>query len=181
MFYDLQSRPRRMKGTDMTATTPAGAQSPGGDLPVLDGAVLPEQLSASPGFLLSKAAEIVTAHFSRALKPYGINPREYGVLAFITEHGPQSQQRIGERLNIDRTTMVNIIDDMESSGLVARLRDSTDRRRYAITMTDKGETLVDTELGRINRVAHDDFLSVLSSEESKVLIELLHRLVTVKR
>jgi hypothetical protein len=42
--------------------------------------------------------------------------RSFGVLTLLADHGPLSQQTIGEQLRIDRTTMVAMIGDLEQAG-----------------------------------------------------------------
>lgn len=138
---------------------------------------LSEELSHSHGFLLNKAAERIAAEFELALRPYGISPREYGILSLIHSRGPQSQQRIGKLLGIDRTTMVNVVDHLEQAGLVIRFRDLNDRRRYAVTLSEKGETLLTRDLVMINEVAHNTFLSRLEPAERDQLLDMLMRLV----
>lgn len=138
---------------------------------------VPPELWVSPGFLLSKAADRIEFLFARALRPHGISPREYGVLASVAREGSQSQQQLGERLGIDRTTMVNIIDDLEGKGLVVRMRDPADRRRYGITLSPEGERLIRDVLFNIDVETHDAYLSVLRPGEEKQLLDMLRRLV----
>lgn len=138
---------------------------------------LSEGLSRSVGFLLSKAADLVTADFAEALRAYGVRPREYGVLTLIEERGPQSQQRIGERLQIDRTTMVAIIDSLERAGLVTRVRDPEDRRRYAVTLSDRGRELLARDLHRVAEGVHGDFLAALPPEDGARLLDMLTTLI----
>ena len=147
-------------------------QSPSPDLDF----VAPE-LSQSAGFLLSKAADQIERRFADALRPHNISPREYGVLASIARQGPQSQQQLGERLGIDRTTMVNIIDALEDNGLATRIRDRIDRRRYAITLSSEGERLLHNTLFGIDVEAHRAYLSVLRQGEDEQLLDMLRRLV----
>jgi DNA-binding MarR family transcriptional regulator len=138
---------------------------------------LSEGLSRSIGFLLSKAAGLVTADFEDALRAYGIRPREYGVLTLVEERGPQSQQRISERLQIDRTTMVAIIDSLEKAGLVTRVRDPEDRRRYAVTLSDRGRELLAHDLHRVSQRVHGDFLAPLPAQERARLVDMLITLI----
>jgi DNA-binding MarR family transcriptional regulator len=135
------------------------------------------ELWDSTGFLLSKAADQIERRFAGALRPYGISPRQYGVLATIARQGPQSQQQLGERLGIDRTTMVNIIDHLEEVGLVTRIRDRVDRRRYAITLSAKGDKMIHKTLFGIDADAHQDYLEVLDEGEDAQLLDILRRLV----
>jgi DNA-binding MarR family transcriptional regulator len=143
--------------------------------PQLD--AVPSVLWDSVGFLLSKAADQIERRFALALKPYEVSPREYGVLATIAHQGPQSQQQLGERLGIDRTSMVNIIDSLEGHGLVTRVRDRLDRRRYAITLSEKGGKLIRDALSAVDAETHADYLSVLAKGEGDQLLDLLRRLV----
>jgi DNA-binding MarR family transcriptional regulator len=138
---------------------------------------VPGVLWGSVGFLLSKAADQSERRFAEALKEHKIAPRQYGVLASISSQGPQSQQQLGERLGIDRTSMVNIIDSLEDTGLVSRVRDREDRRRYAITLTEKGNELIIGTLLDVDATSHDEYLSVLRAGEKEQLLDLLRRLV----
>jgi DNA-binding MarR family transcriptional regulator len=129
------------------------------------------------GFLLNKAAHQIERRFADALRSHKLAPREYGVLASIARQGPQSQQQIGERLGIDRTTMVNIIDDLEDAALVTRVRDRVDRRRYAITLSPDGERLIHETLFDIDAETHNSYLAVLEQREHEQLLDMLRRLV----
>ncbi len=145
--------------------------------PVLNEQDLSPELSESVGFLLSKAADLATADFEQSLRPYAIKARDYGVLTLLHQRGALSQQRIGEHLQIDRTTMVAVIDDLEGAELVTRMRDPADRRRYAVTLTGKGCELFDGALSQVDREVHDAFLAPLSAAERDALLDMLLRLV----
>ncbi|MEW9532353.1 MarR family winged helix-turn-helix transcriptional regulator [Microbispora sp. NPDC049125] len=149
--------------------------------PTLRKDLLSSELSASVGFLLAKAAELVTADFEHSLRPYGIRARDYGVMSLLYRHGALSQQQIGEAVQIDRTTMVSVIDELESAGLVERTRDPQDRRRYAVTLTDKGAKLFHGALAQVNDEVHDAFLARLTGVERESLIAMLTRLVVDDR
>ncbi|MBV9820345.1 MAG: MarR family transcriptional regulator [Solirubrobacterales bacterium] len=73
-----------------------------------------------------------------ALAPLGIDPRELGVMFLIADHEPASQQQSAQRLGVDRTTMVALIDTLEHKGLVTRHPDAEDRRRNVIELTAAG-------------------------------------------
>ena len=55
----------------------------------------------------------------------------------IATEGPLSQQRLGERTALDRTTVVAIVDGLEEAGYVERRRDPDDRRAYALEVTPR--------------------------------------------
>ena len=88
--------------------------------------------------LLRLAHARATEQLAAAL-PAGLLPRHHEVLAALAESGPASQQQLAERLGINRTIMVSLIDAMEQAGLVERNRDPADRRSYALAPTAQAE------------------------------------------
>ena len=133
-------------------------------------------ISRSVPFLLHCAAFHSTRCVADALAPVGIEPRHFGVLCTLHSSGPLSQGSLGERLGIDRTTMVQLVDELERRGLVERKRNPDDRRSYQLTLTPEGgETW-----GRAKELAEgseDQVLAVLDDEERDALRELLARVV----
>ena len=45
------------------------------------------------------------------------------MMSAVRYQGFSSQQAVGDKLHIDRATMVAIVDDLESEGLITRRRD----------------------------------------------------------
>lgn len=103
-------------------------------------------LHDSTGYLLRLAHARAHQLASEAF-PEGPHPREYAVLTAIAADGPLSQQRLAERLHVNRTLMVAVADALELRGLVERRRDPADRRSYALHVTPAGRE----ELERLHR------------------------------
>nr|WP_225954432.1 MarR family transcriptional regulator [Kibdelosporangium phytohabitans] len=77
-----------------------------------------------------------------ALRPYGINGRELAVMLVLATGEPASQQQAAQRLGVDRTTMVALLDALETKELVSRHPHEEDRRRNVVELTEAGrETL----------------------------------------
>jgi DNA-binding MarR family transcriptional regulator len=93
------------------------------------------------GYLLKHAQLAVTERTTAVLAPLGINGRELAVLTVLREDaGPAlAQQQAAGKLNVDRTTMVDLVDVLEGKGLVERRPDPADRRRNLVHLTTKGE------------------------------------------
>jgi DNA-binding MarR family transcriptional regulator len=71
--------------------------------------------------------------------PGASGARDFHVLDAIGEPGAAySQQDLADRLGINRTTMVKLIDRLEWAGLVVRARNPLDRRSYVLALTDDG-------------------------------------------
>jgi DNA-binding MarR family transcriptional regulator len=65
-----------------------------------------------PGPELTTRLGYLLKHAQLAL--YGITGRELAVLVVLAGREPASQQQAAQRLGIDRTTMVAILDTLES-------------------------------------------------------------------
>ncbi len=116
------------------------------------------------------------SELSRALEPVGIKPRGYGVLVVLAEEGPAPQRTVGERLGIDKNTMVVIVDELEEPGLVQRRRNPQDRRAYELTLTDAGhEALLEVE--SVVEGVEELVLAPLDEEGRQQLHESLLRLL----
>jgi DNA-binding MarR family transcriptional regulator len=96
-------------------------------------------LSRNLVYLLKHAQLRMAELTTKALTPYGIDGRELGVLLVLADGESTSQQQAAQRLGIDRTTMVALLDTLEGKGLVSRHPDSDDRRRNVVELTDAGQ------------------------------------------
>ncbi len=122
-------------------------------------------------FLLRKAAQQVSNMAEDALNPLGLTMRHFGVLTAIEAEPGQNQRGVGERLRIDRTTVVALTDDLENAGLLERRR-GTDRRMFALYLTEVGQARL-AELKDLTGAVHEKFLAKLSSSERDTLRDLL--------
>ena len=86
-----------------------------------------------------------------------------------------TQSALARAVGIERSTMVAVIDALESRGLVERRASPADRRSYALVPSSDGIALLrqlkPLVLEHENRVAAD-----LSREERGLLMQLLSRL-----
>jgi MarR family transcriptional regulator, lower aerobic nicotinate degradation pathway regulator len=104
---------------------------------------LPEAVAHHTSLALYKVALFMQAELDRALEPTGMSTRHYSVLSSTLYKGPMSQQAVGQKVRIDRATMVGLVDDLERLGLLERRRNTEDRRLYDLTVTDAGRQAVD--------------------------------------
>ena len=84
----------------------------------------------------------VFAHIS-SIEARSTQPRDLVVLASLAEQDVFSQQELAERLEINRTIMVKLIDRLEDAGYVTRTRNPDNRRSYILSLTDAGRASVD--------------------------------------
>lgn len=109
------------------------------------------------------------------LAPWGINARELAVLLLLADREPESQQQAAQRLAVDRTTMVGLLDGLEAKSLVARRPDPADRRRNVVELTRAGRTTL-AEATRASDEAERQLLAGLDAADAALLRQLLGRI-----
>ena len=137
---------------------------------------IPESILERPGALLVIAARTGQERAHARLAPLGLSVRMCGVLNLLADQGPLSQHEIGQLLSIDRTTMVDLVDQLEREGIVKRARNPRDRRSNAVTLTPTGKTKQKRAMQAFDG-AVDDFFAPLSPAERKQFANMLRRLL----
>ncbi|ODP38131.1 MarR family transcriptional regulator [Sphingomonas turrisvirgatae] len=64
----------------------------------------------------------------------------YYLRALWSEDGV-TQKRLSDLTNVTETTTVSLINGMIEAGLVTRTRDTVDRRKFAVNLTEEGRAL----------------------------------------
>lgn len=135
-------------------------------------------LAAKPfrglAFNLSSLGYSVSKRFKQTLAPFDLHPREFALLRAVGFQEGLSQQALGDRLQIPRSRMVAIVDELEGRGLLKRRPNPTDRRVRELHLTDAGLQLLEQAFQ--GAVAFEQQISApLSPEERKQLLGLLER------
>jgi DNA-binding MarR family transcriptional regulator len=137
---------------------------------------LPRAMSDRLGFLLGRAHIAHRQVAEAALAPLGLAPRQFGALSLLADEGPLSQQRLGELMGVDRTTMVALVDGLERGGLVERERNPDDRRAYALRATARGRSVLGRAAAAVER-AEEEFLATIPAREARQLKQILRKLI----
>jgi len=104
----------------------------------------------------------------------GFRPPCMGVLACLEDAGTLSQREISDRLDIDASDVVGVLDILEAAALVERRRDPDDRRRHAVVLTPAGRR-ASARLTALRAQAEGRVLARLAPEERQVLAELVNK------
>jgi DNA-binding MarR family transcriptional regulator len=128
-------------------------------------------------FNLSSLGYAVSRGFKATLAPFNLHPREFALLRAVGFQEGQSQQALGERLQIPRSRMVAIVDELEGRGLLERRPNPTDRRVRELHLTETGRKLIDQAFQQA--LAYEYRISSpLTPEEREQLLDLLERVST---
>ena len=128
------------------------------------------------GYHLRRTQVAIFQHFSRSVAAKeDITPGLFGMLQVIAANPGLGQSRLAETMEVDRSTVVKVVDRLEDRELIMREPSATDRRSHCLRLTDKGRAA----LRRMEQLVlrhEDEFTKTLSAEERRVLVRLLVRL-----
>jgi DNA-binding MarR family transcriptional regulator len=135
------------------------------------GGVVPAQATV----LIARLARVVRQRFEHALTPLGLRQRHVVALSYLRGHGPTAQQVLAERLCMDASSTVGLLNELEDEELVVRRRDRSDRRRALIQLSPKGERAL-RDVDRALQAVEEEILVGLDGGERELLHGLLARL-----
>ena len=92
-------------------------------------------------FALYSASLAMTKLYKPLLDPLGLTYPQYLAMLVLWEGDGIAVSQLGERLALDSGTLTPLLKRLEASGLVQRLRDSTDERRVLLQLTTAGRAL----------------------------------------
>ena len=127
------------------------------------------------GFHIRLAHNAVYRHFTETFSDLGLTQKQVSVLWLIDDSHDIAQTDLGRRLQIDRATVMAIVNRLQSRGYVRRRKSKTDGRRQTLTITPEGEEAL--AAAKVAIAAHEKWLKGrFSAEETDTLIELLRRI-----
>ncbi|MCT8978560.1 MarR family transcriptional regulator [Clostridium sp. CX1] len=107
----------------------------------------------------------------------GLNISSYMILHLLKDEPRKTLTEISESLGLPNSTASVLVDKLVKEGLVDRIRDSDDRRRASICLTDKAEQYVEGI-----KVAHmENFGQIMRDASDSELEEILKGLRMLSR
>ncbi len=104
-------------------------------------AAIPIPFSTGVGYVLRHTHKAMSRRFAAELAKIGIPFKHYYYLRALFETNGISQAELSERVGVDPSTVVTVIDTLERAKIVERRKDATDRRKALIYLTAKGRAL----------------------------------------
>jgi DNA-binding MarR family transcriptional regulator len=149
--------------------TPSKTATPAVDEP-------PALLRDDLGWLCSKTLTAYRVAAEPAVEDIAGGMRGYLVLAVAASECANNQLELAQRLGVDRSVMVGLLDTLEHAGLVARKPNPTDRRERAIALTPAGRKRLTEIQARLQR-ASEHVLAPLSARQRDTFLNALHTIV----
>ncbi|WP_169985331.1 MarR family winged helix-turn-helix transcriptional regulator [Microbispora sp. H10836] len=117
----------------------------------------------------------------RLLPGRDLTARMVSVLRHLMSYGPLTVGDLAGRLRLSRAATTELLDRVESRGLVARTRDQRDRRRVYVRITEAGRAAAAAGAGRDDAGRDDDPLTAavrtMTPQERQGLVDGLRALL----
>jgi DNA-binding MarR family transcriptional regulator len=78
-----------------------------------------------------------------SLAPWDITPAQLRALRVLGRHGPMRLSELSDHLHIAARSTTEVVDAIESRGLLRRRPDPGDRRATLVELTEHGESVLD--------------------------------------
>lgn len=133
------------------------------------------ELQGHVGYLIRRAQQHHVAAWSRIVSTE-ISSVQYAILVVLDALGSGSQRELCDEVDLDRSTVADLVSRMEKRGLVRRWRDPADARRNTVTLTDLGRE----ERHRLTPLVHEvqrELTGPLDEQSRLQLQELLRRIL----
>ncbi len=93
------------------------------------------------GYNLKRALSLVQADLAQVLGTLELRAVSFSALSIVVRNPGINQTQLAEALKIERSNLVQLIDELSARALLARTPVAGDRRRYALMPTMAGKTL----------------------------------------
>ncbi|WP_082686905.1 MarR family winged helix-turn-helix transcriptional regulator [Bacillus sp. FJAT-27445] len=107
------------------------------------------------------------------LSNYTITPPQFIALQWLFEEGDMTIGELSNKMYLACSTTTDLVDRMEKSSLVMRVKDPKDRRVVRIHLLEEGERIIDEVIKKRQNYL-EDILKNFTSDE----IQLLHSNMT---
>jgi MarR family transcriptional regulator, transcriptional regulator for hemolysin len=139
----------------------------------------PRRIAAQPylriGFLVHDVSRMRRTLFDQRLKDLNITRAQWSALASLSRHETEGviQADLARELEVGKVTVGGLIDRLETSGIVERRGDPTDRRTRRVYITDKGYDIIE-DMQSIGRELNSVILNGVSEAQIHEAEEVLH-------
>ncbi|KAA2317281.1 MarR family transcriptional regulator [Pseudooceanicola sediminis] len=134
--------------------------------------LIPDSLRDDIGFKLRLAQILAYRAFEERVTGYGAAPRYLGLLAIIRATPGQPQSRLAEAVALQRSSLVAILDRLETDGLLERRASASDRRAKGVWLTAQGEAVTE-ELRLLAQQSEDRATAGLDADSRAALLKSL--------
>ncbi len=104
---------------------------------------------------LTLMRDVFRLHQNEIRKKYKISSTEMEIILYVHDFGPHRMKNVGEKFRIKFSTLTSLVDKIERFNLVRRVSSKEDRRAILITITRKGQRMLEEYNGQVKSLAEE--------------------------
>ncbi|GAA0861418.1 MarR family winged helix-turn-helix transcriptional regulator [Paraclostridium tenue] len=124
-------------------------------------------------FVSKTFPKIHASLYLESLKEYAsnidVNRTQLRALVFIKNNGEITMTDLCEKLNIEKGSLTTMVDDLTKKGYLTRTRDSRDRRKYILNLTNEGDIIAKDFLEELGKKLETRFLKLSKEDRDKFM------------
>jgi len=109
----------------------------------MDAPTAAERLDGVLAWNVVRAARAVGTRLGEELRGYGLNPIQFGVLAFLSDAEELTSAEIARAVHLRPQSIAPLLDQLEERGLTRRVGARERGRRNPVRITDAGRAALD--------------------------------------
>ena len=127
---------------------------------------------------IRRIVRAIDLHSRHLLESHGVTGPQLATLQEAARIGESPVSALARNVHVSHSTMTGILDRLEKRGLVTRTRDKNDRRRVTVSVTDRGQAVLDDAPSPLQDRFHSE-IAKLEEWEQTLMLSTLQRIATM--
>ena len=138
-----------------------------------------EQLELKIFIAMNRALNLINKANSKVLNKYKLTTPQFAVIEALYHKGELSVGEVQEKILSTSGTIAVIIKNLEKDNLITRGKDKIDKRKYILSISEKGQLLMDKVYPEIEANINSH-ISVLDESEQDIFLKYLKKITGYK-
>ena len=118
---------------------------------------------------LRKVIRPIDLHSKHLSKTSGLTSPQLLIMLEIDKVAGVNSSQVAKSVNLSAATVTNILDRLENKNLISRVRDTQDKRKVGLYLTDNGKALLLNAPQALQEHFIDKFSNLAQWEQSQLL------------
>lgn len=128
---------------------------------------------------MSRALNKINRATNKIYKKYGLTSGQFAVLEALYHKGDLSVGEVQEKILTTSGNIPVIVRNLEKEGLLEKVRDEKDKRRFILRITKKGRALMDLVYPE-NEAIIVSMINTWSKEEQEQILKYMKKFAGIK-
>ncbi|SDR61534.1 transcriptional regulator, MarR family [Paraburkholderia tuberum] len=129
-----------------------------------------------PGALIRRLQQVAVRLFAEETSCYNMTSIQFGALQVIADRPGIDQISLCQATDIDRTSIMRVLERLKSEDLITKEASTEDRRVSSISITEAGRERIDSLIERAE-ASQVRLLAPLTSDERQEFMRIMIKLV----